>query len=136
MKALDTPVLLSILEGEAAARTLLRRVRGVEIATSEINLLELSLVSTFGGPKHRVARSKAIDRLRSRLTVLPIDQAGYREASARLSSRSGKTSPLAPLAALGAFEAYACDELFTTNPSEIPGKWKFKVTKYPLKASK
>jgi predicted nucleic acid-binding protein len=52
MKALDTPVLLAILEGVPAARDLLRRLKGSELATTEANLLELTLLAS-AGPRGR-----------------------------------------------------------------------------------
>jgi hypothetical protein len=130
MKAFDTAVLLSVLGGDASAKALLRRLRGVEIATTESNMIELGIVCIAGSERHRLARIGTLDRLRRKLTVLPIDAAGVREATLRLGSRRAGSSSARLLEGLGALEAYGCDELFTDDPGAIGGKWRFKVTRY------
>lgn len=137
MKALDTSVLLAILEGNPAARNLVRRLKGIELATSEINLTELAVVAIIQGERRRAARLASLDRLRRTLTVLPIEAAGTREAIAHAGG-GGASGPAsaAMLASLGAFEAAACDEMFTSDPAAIRGKWHFKVTKFQSTAIK
>ncbi|MGP8067546.1 MAG: type II toxin-antitoxin system VapC family toxin [Thermoplasmata archaeon] len=134
MKALDTSVLLGLLEGDPRARALLHRWRGVEVATTEANLLELySIVARTRGPA-RAPRLASLTRLRHDLTVLPIDSRSA-EAAARRLPKNGTIAPLT-LGMLGALEAYGCDELATERPGEIPGGWSFPVTAYGKKAVK
>ena len=128
MKAFDTPILLSLHQGEAEVRTLLRKLRGVEVATTEYNMLELSVLANGGSARHRAGRIKAIDRLRGKLTVLPITTAAVREATARIVGNSQVSYPPAQLAMLGALEAEGCDELYTDRHTQFPGQWRFKVT--------
>jgi len=130
MKALDTSVLLSVLHGERNVRELLRRLRGVEVATTELNLLELQSIANRGPAKARAHRRAAIDRLRRTLTVLPYDG----RAAERMARRPPRedfrdVSPLVP-AMLGILEANGCDELFTADPSAIPGRWSYRVTRF------
>ncbi len=128
MKALDTPALLAILEGTPPARELLRRLRGSELATTEANLLELTLVASAGPRNVRTARLNAVGRLRQRLTVLPVDGRAEAEIRRRASPEL-LASPAHVLAMLGALEAGGCDELYTEEPSKIPSQWRFKVSR-------
>src|SRR5208283_1659005 len=93
MKGLDTSVLLALLEGERGTRDLLKQLRGVELATTEANLLELSYLAARGPPRTQVARRRAVDRLRRKLTVLPIDNRAVEQAGRRLGRGSDKTPP-------------------------------------------
>lgn len=128
MKGLDTSILLALLEGDPGTRKLVIRLRGVELATTTINLLELAYLAARGPSRSRVARRHALERLRRKLTVLPIDGRAVEEAGRRLGKGSEKTPPHV-LAMLGAFEANGCDELFSLEPGIDPGKWRFKVTR-------
>ncbi len=127
MKALDTPVLLALLEGDAAARDTIRRLRGHELATTEANLLELTALAGMAGSRGAAARRSAIARLRRKLTVLPIDARAIEECGRRLTAKDGPRVPLHLLAIWGALEANGCDELFTVGPP-VPGNWRFRVT--------
>jgi len=129
MKALDTSALIAIFEGGSPGRALLRRLKGIEVVTSELNLLELVMISAQTGERGRPRRLAQIDRLRRKLTVLPIDAAGIREATSRVSAQGGGSLNPVAVATLGAFEAAGCDELFTLDRSQTHGKWRFKVTK-------
>lgn len=129
MKGLDTPVLLAILHGDRNVKALLRRLRGVEVATTELNLLELQSLAGRGPPKGRLHRREALDSLRRAVTVLPFDS----KAAERAVRRAAKdhlvgVSPLL-LATLATLEANGCDELITTQVGAIPGRWQFRVTK-------
>ncbi|HEY1197703.1 MAG TPA: PIN domain-containing protein [Thermoplasmata archaeon] len=135
MKGLDTSVLLALLEGERGARDLLIRLRGVELATTEVNLLELSYLTAHGPPRIRVARREALDRLRRKITVLPIDGRAVEQAGRRLGKGSEKTPPHV-LAMLGALEASGCDELFTREPAVDPAKWRFRITHVTYRGTK
>ena len=126
MKALDTPILLALLEGDRAAQDAIRRFRGHEVATTEANLLELVLIA--GGTGHaRGARREAIGRLRRRLTVLPLDASAVNEIGRRAADKELARLPLHVLAMLGALEASGCEELLT-DQTALPGKWRFKIS--------
>ncbi len=127
MKALDTPILLALLQGSSRVRDQLRRLRGTELATTEANFLELAHLAAFAPPKLRGERFTALTRLRQRITVLPIDSRGVEVASRRIST-SPSRSPLVT-AMLGALEAYGCEELLTDRPDQVGGPWRFKVRK-------
>ncbi len=128
MKALDTSVLLALLDGEPSAAALLKRLRGVEVATTEANLLELGYLSIHGEGRARASRREALDRLRRKLTVLPIDSRAVDRAGTHLGKGGDRLAPLA-LAMFGALEAAGCDELYTRETYARIGKWKVKVTR-------
>ena len=127
MKALDTPVLLALLQGSTRVRDQLRRLRGTELATTEANLLELACLAAAAPPKVRAERLATLNRLRQRITVLPIDARGTEEACKRLGGATGR-SPLVS-AMLGALEAYGCEEILTDRPDQFGGPWRFKPKK-------
>jgi predicted nucleic acid-binding protein len=125
MKALDTSALLTLLAGDRAARELLQRVRGVEVATTEINLLELGYAAGKGPVHHRGARRASLERLRRKVTVLPLDDKAVEEATSRLAKGSTGVPPLR-LAMLSILEVNGCEELLTSEAAPLPGKWRFK----------
>jgi predicted nucleic acid-binding protein len=135
MKALDTSVLLALLEGESGVRELLRRLHGVEIATTEANLLELAYLATRGPERHRVARRDAIARLRRKITVLPIDARAV-DATTHHLGKGGEGAPPLVGAMMGALEASGCEELLTLDPPPEMGKWKVRVNRIPLRHAK
>ena len=126
MKALDTGVLLALLEGSSRAREQIRKLRGSEVATTEANLLELAYLAAEAPAKARGARLAVLERLRQRLTVLPVDARSTREASSRVLRGPDRLSP-AVVAMLGALEAAGCEELLTDDPRSIRGDWSVKV---------
>jgi PIN domain len=128
MKALDTGVLVGILEGHAVARELLRRLRGVEVATTEVSMLELTLRARRGPVRGHAARLASVERLRRKLTVLPIGSQAVAEATRR-GSAGLHGEELLRLVEWGALEANGCDELFTREGSLVRGKWRFKVSR-------
>ncbi len=125
MKALDTSVLLAFLEGDRAARDLVHKLRGVEIAATEANLLELSYLAAKG--TSRAHRQEVLERLRRRLTVLPIDARAVGNAG-RLLRRGADRYPPTLLAMMGALEAGSCEELFTLDQGLARGPWKVRVS--------
>jgi len=135
MKAVDTSVLLALLEGDRSARDLVRRLREVEVATTEANFLELTYLAAHGSPRVRGRRREALARLRRKVTVLPIDPRAVAEAEGCIIRGEGPASPLVA-GMLGAFEAAGCDELFTTDPRECRGRWRFRVTRFTRRAPK
>jgi len=135
VKALDAGALRGVLEADPGSRELLRRLRGVEVATTERAMLELSVLARRSPSKAQVARRTAVDRLRRKLTVLPIDARAIAEA-ARRASGNPSFEELWRLAEWGALEANGCDELFTPVRPAATGKWRFKVTRVGVKHSK
>lgn len=128
MKALDTSVLLALLEGERGAQDLLKRLRGVEVATTEANLLELAYLAAVGPERHRAARREALGRLRRKITVLPIDARSV-EAAARRIGKGAESAPPTVTAMMGALESTGCEELLTLESPITQGRWKVRVTR-------
>jgi hypothetical protein len=135
VKALDSGVLRSILEGDRAARDLLRHLRGFEVATTERALLELGIQARRAPSKVQSARRTVLDRLRRKLTVLPVDHRAVNEALRRATAKS-TAEELWQLAEWGALEAGGCEELFTHSTHAPAGKWRFKVTRVGAKRTK
>jgi PIN domain len=130
MKALDTTILLGLLQGNPAVRDQLRRFRGAELATTEANLIELAWLAGSAPRKVRAARLAALGRLRQRLTVLPIDA----RASEEVAKRAGRGLPPSTglLGMLGALESCGCEELYTDRPDLLGTGWSFEVRKLPV----
>lgn len=135
MKALDTSILLALLEGEAGAREILKRVRGEEVATTEANLLELVYISGHGPGRSQAARRLALERLRRKITVLPIDSRAVDLAGRHMGKGAGDLPPLV-LAMMATLEASGCDELLTRDEPPRSGKWRFKLTRVAHNHSK
>lgn len=101
MKALDTPVLLAFLRGRPSARKAIQAWSEDELATTELTLFDLEVAARTDpspGKEHRLA---ALERLRRKVTVLPVDARASRwaaEARARY-----RMKPLTALA-LGVLE--------------------------------
>lgn len=128
MKALDTPALLGLLEGNPRVLAQLRKWKEQEIATTEANLLELMVLAVSGSARARSERIRALGRLRRRLTVLPIDARAGEEA-ARQAVRLQRPLRPAVLGMLAALESSGCDELLTDDPTQLQGRWRFRLTK-------
>ncbi|MFZ0892759.1 MAG: PIN domain-containing protein [Thermoplasmata archaeon] len=128
MKALDTSALLALLEGDRGAKGLLQRLRGVEVATTEINLLELGYAAAKGPVRDRVARRAILTRLRRKLTVLPLDDKAVEEANTRLAKGAGM--PPLRLAMLSILEVNGCEELVSSETNPLQGKWRFKQVRF------
>lgn len=127
MKALDTPVLLGLLHGTPAVKTLIKSLSGEELATTEANLLELTALAARAPKEARADRMRALERLRRRLTVLPIDRQAGLQVASRLTSEES-ASRLLVWAMYGALEAHGCAELITDSKGSLPGgRWRFKV---------
>ncbi|HZY70071.1 MAG TPA: type II toxin-antitoxin system VapC family toxin [Thermoplasmata archaeon] len=114
MKALDTPILLALLRGSPPARQLVRSLSGEELATTEINMFELELLARADRAPGLERRLAALDRLRRKLTVIPIDERAVRHAFGR--ERAGATRPTwSPnQLILGALVGSGCEEFYTT----------------------
>lgn len=113
MKGLDTPILLGILHGSASSSTLLRSLRGEELGTTELNFLELGLIAERDARSARAARLASLEKLRRRLTVLPLTSGGV-TAAARLQER-GVLGSTIELAIWGVIEAAGCSEWITSS---------------------
>jgi predicted nucleic acid-binding protein len=68
---LETSFLVSLLCGERAAASAIRRLEGQGVAMAAISLGELYLGALMSSRTKR--NREAVDRLRGRLTVLPLD---------------------------------------------------------------
>jgi predicted nucleic acid-binding protein len=135
VKALDTSVLLALLDADEGAPRLVKELRGEEVATTEANLLELSVLASRGTPRDRRRRREALARLRRRITVLPIDSRAVDCAGAHLEKNPAGT-PALVAAMLGALEANGCEELLTLDPAADATRWKFRTVRIRLKHSK
>jgi predicted nucleic acid-binding protein len=135
MKAVDSSVLLALLEGDRSALDLVRRLRGVEVATTEVNLLELSYLAARAPPRSRGRRLEALERMRRKLTVLPIDSRAIEHVSRHLGKGAEKLPPLTA-AMLGSLEGGGCDELFTYEADLAGGPWRLRVSRMRRTATK
>lgn len=121
MKGLDTPVLLDLLRGRPSATRLLSALRGEELGTTEINIFELeALVNLDSGPGSDRRRA-AVERLRHRLSVVPVDENAVR-AAAQLSDHLARRGTPATRLMLGALIAAGCTDCYTTSEVLAPGK--------------
>jgi predicted nucleic acid-binding protein len=128
MKGLDTPVLLALLEGNSKARSMARALAGEELATTEVNLFEIELLGRREKGPGRDRRSQILERLRRKLTVLPVDEESARKA-ASLAASARQNAPEGTWLALGAAEAHGCSEWITTAAGAPPAtSTRMKVT--------
>lgn len=114
MKGIDTPLLLALLEGRPEAERLLEGQGEEELCTTEVNLFELEALARAGGRDGRARRLAALDRLRRKIGVLPIDERASRLA-AQLASPSPASAPASAWLVLGALQAAGANELLTTD---------------------
>jgi predicted nucleic acid-binding protein len=119
MKGLDTPVLLALLEGAPKARALVRALAGEELATTEVNLFEIELLGRRDKSPGKERRTQALERLRRKLTVLPIDEESSRKAAA-IAATARQAAPEGTWLSLGAAEAHGCSEWITTTSAMPP----------------
>lgn len=119
MKGLDTPVLLALLEGAAKPRALVRALAGEELATTEVNLFEIELLARRDKSPGKERRMQALERLRRKLTVLPINEESTRRA-ATIAATARQAAPEGTWLCLGAAEAHGCSEWITTAAGMPP----------------
>jgi predicted nucleic acid-binding protein len=119
VKGLDTPVLLALLEGTPRARALVRALAGEEVATTEVNLFEIELLGRRDKSPGKERRLQSLERLRRKLTVLPVDEAGARKAVS-LAASSPHQAPEGTWLCLGAAEAHGCSEWITSASGAPP----------------
>ncbi|MCI4353709.1 MAG: PIN domain-containing protein [Thermoplasmata archaeon] len=128
MKGLDTPVLLALLEGTPRARALVHALAGEELATTEVNLFEIELLGRRERGAGKERRLQALERLRRKLTVLPIDEETTRRA-ATLAASARQSAPEGTWLCLGAAEAHGCTEWITSAAGmPPPSSSRIKVT--------
>ncbi len=118
MKGLDTPVLLALLEGAPKPRALVRALAGEELASTEVNLFEIELLGRREKSPGRERRMQALERLRRKLTILPIDEESTRRAAA-IAATARRAAPEGTWLCLGAAEAHGCSE-WITNSAGVP----------------
>jgi len=136
MKGLDTPVLLALLEGTPKARTLVRTLAGEELATSEVNLFEIELLGRRDRSAGKERRLQALERLRRKLTVLPIDEETTRRAAV-LAASARQTAPEGTWLCLGAAEAHGCSEWITSAAGMPPASsTRLKVSDFERRKTK
>jgi predicted nucleic acid-binding protein len=116
MKGLDTPVLVRLLHGDAGVRKAVRELEGEELATTEWNLLELEALARLDESPGRERRKSALENLRRRLTVVPLDERAV-ELAAREMARPGRSRDLIGLAVLACLASRGCDEVLTSGTS-------------------
>ena len=80
-------------------------------------------------------RQLSLQRLRRRLTILPVD-ARVGEEVARRASRLDRAIAPTVLGMLCALEVVGCEELVTDSPIEVSGKWRFRISKLTKVKSK
>jgi predicted nucleic acid-binding protein len=119
MKGLDTPVLLALLEGSPKPRALVRALAGEELATTEVNLFEIELLGRRDKSPGKERRMQALERLRRKLTVLPIDEETTRRAAA-IAASARQAAPEGTWLCLGAAEAHGCSEWITSAAGTPP----------------
>ncbi len=127
MKGVDAGVLRMILEGDPAAKDLLKRWRGSEVATTEVAMLELAAAAVEGPARTHAGRRAALDRLRRKVTVLPVDRRAVREAALRMVHPIRGTE-LLRFAEWGTLEGAGCEEMFTRG-GPPHGKWRLRCVK-------
>lgn len=97
----------------------MRGLGNEELATTELNLWELTALAygdKRGGIEHRLA---ALDRLRRKLTVLPFDnKSAAASLRALANSRTGRPSPVTALI-VATLEGHGCSHWVTT-PEAVP----------------
>lgn len=128
MKALDTPILLRLLRGDPRTAAFLRKISAEELATTTINLFELEVIARTDPSPGRERRLAALERLRRKLTILPVDETAAVEAANAL-GRVGPHSPNASACLIaGALVAGRCSEWITAKDVEFPTPSGVKVT--------
>ncbi|MFI5417608.1 MAG: type II toxin-antitoxin system VapC family toxin [Candidatus Lutacidiplasmatales archaeon] len=135
MKALDTPVLLDLLTGHEHATKRVRSLESEELCTSEVNMFELESLARRGPPKGRDRRLATLERLRRKLTVLPVDGRAV-AAAALLAERGSEGVSASTLLMLGTITASGCQELITRKDHGLPAVEGLKMTPYDRKRTK
>ncbi|HYK94153.1 MAG TPA: PIN domain-containing protein [Thermoplasmata archaeon] len=120
MRGVDTPLLLALLEGRPDGRGIAEHQPSEELCTTEINMFELEALARMGPSDGRARRLAALERLRRRLGILPIDERAARLA-ALLAAQSPGALPASTCLVVGAFQAAGATEMLTTEASHLSG---------------
>ena len=135
MKALDTLPLLDLLRGGPRAERFVRTLGAEEIATTELNLWELTGLALADDAPGRERRLRALERLRRRLIVLPIDAAAV-AAATRLASSSGRAGGTDELIA-GCLQAHGATSWVTDSVGAAFGhRAQLRIESYKTSSSK
>jgi predicted nucleic acid-binding protein len=118
VKVLDTPLLVDLLRGRVSVRTLVAQAHGEELATTELNLFELEVLARLGPRAGRDHRLSAVQRLRRKLTVLPIDERTCQAAAAGLAAHPRGGTPVEWLM-LGAAKAAGASSWWTVPKEPV-----------------
>jgi predicted nucleic acid-binding protein len=131
MKALDASVLVALLRGRPEAKALLRSLHGEELCAPQLVLVELEALARLDASPGLERRLAAVEKLRRRLTVLPIEEKGAQIAAKILGAHPRNASLSAALTA-GALEAQHVGEWITTPefaPDRKVGRVRTRVIK-------
>jgi predicted nucleic acid-binding protein len=120
MKGLDTPVLLGLLRGESRVTSLLRKWEAEELCTTTINLFELETLARAGRVPGRERRLASLERLRRKLTILPVDEKSAKVAAQEAAKAEGSTASAPNWLILGALLTAGCSEWITTREARFP----------------
>jgi predicted nucleic acid-binding protein len=118
MKVLDTPLLLDLLRGRLDVRTLESHARGEELATTELNIYELEVLARSGPKVGRDRRLAAVQRLRRKLTILPVDERASQLAAAGHAGHLRGGMPMEWLM-LGAAKAAGASAWWTVHQESV-----------------
>lgn len=114
MRGLDTPALLALLRGDRLVDRALGESKGAEHATTELNLWELHQIARRAPGPAASRRASAVERLRRKLVVIPIDAAAtaFAQRFNGVATRALSHAPVTQLM-IGAAEAHGCTEWWT-----------------------
>ncbi|MGA7922630.1 MAG: type II toxin-antitoxin system VapC family toxin [Thermoplasmata archaeon] len=119
MKALDTPVLQDLLRGRQSARKAIQAWSEEELATTELTLFDLEVAARVDPRPGRERRLAALDRLRRKVSVLPVDARAVRWAGeARAQYRVRPATALA----LGILESTGVTDWLVGPPKVSVGR--------------
>jgi predicted nucleic acid-binding protein len=133
VKCLDTPLLEALLRGRPPSKAWEGVLRGGgEVATTEVNMVELALRAREGPRSQVPRRLEALEKVRGALTVLPLDAEASRRAVGLLlhskrggSTRTGGDPTVEPALVAAICLVRGVSELYTDRrrkfPTSLPG---------------
>lgn len=120
LRGLDTPVLLALLRGEGRVSSYLRKWEAEELCTTVVNLFELETIARADRSPGRERRLAALERLRRKLTVLPVDERSARLGAQEAAKGDPASAPPGTWLILGALIAAGCSEWISTREARFP----------------
>ncbi len=109
-------------------QTLLRKLSGEELCTTTVNLFELEAIARSDPSPGRDRRLAAVEQLRRKLTILPIDERSAALAALERSKAPASTAGSSPSwLILGALLSGRCQEWITTAGASFPSSGELKV---------